>query len=95
MTGIQRDESGETSDDGCKQGGLIRKLIEEIIYNRHIYFDKRETLNSDGRKAVARILKLSRDDRQRRYLKRVLREPTYEELLKIYNILFEKCIYGD
>ncbi len=95
MTGILRERDRETSDDGCKQGGLIRELIEAIIYNTYKYFDKKGTLNSDGRKAVARILKMSKNDRQRQYLKRVLRMPTYEELLKVYNILFEECIYGD
>ena len=95
MTGTPRDRGRESSDEGCKQGGPIQELIEAIIYNRYKYFDKMGTLNSDGRKALARILKMSKNDKQRRYLKKALRTPTYEELLKIYNILFEECIYGD
>jgi hypothetical protein len=81
------------SEEGCKQGGPVRDLLEKIIYNKERFFDKREILNSDGRKALVRVIKNACDSKQRFYLRKALKDPTFHNLLKIYNILFEEYIY--
>ena|GEM_PF-939022 len=69
---------------------VLRKLLTE----RGRYFDKREVLNSDGRKLLEEALKklVRYDPGRKRLVRRVRREPSYEEVLRLaQHLLGDEC----
>ena len=72
----------------------VRSVLKKLLTERRRYFDKRELLNSDGRKLLEEALrKLVRyDPGRKRLVRRIRREPSYSELLRlVQHLLGDEC----
>lgn len=67
------------------------KLLQLLIQNYENYFDRCGYLNSEGRKVLKRVVRalLEEDERLKKYVFRVRRRGSYEDILKLIEVLRE------
>ena len=69
----------------------INNMLRELLENRHMYFDKNLTLNSEGRKILNKVIAalLQNNFEHRKLLEKVRREPTIENIVKLTELVSE------
>ena len=66
-----------------------RRIIEEILTNREIYFDKNLVLNSEGRKLLEKAIEIlmKNNFKHVKTLREARKNPSIENIEKIANLL--------
>lgn len=65
----------------------VKNLVEKLITNREEFFDKTNTLNSDGRRLLNKIIKLvlAEYPELRKLASKTRKKPTLENVIKLAN----------
>ncbi len=63
----------------------VKSLVEKLITNRKEFFDKTNTLNSDGRRLLNKIIKLvlAEYPELRKLASKTRKNPTLENVIKL------------
>ncbi|MEO3993219.1 MAG: hypothetical protein QN229_02770 [Desulfurococcaceae archaeon TW002] len=63
----------------------VRNLVERLLTNKEEFFDKTNTLNSDGRRLLNKIIKLvlSKYPELRKLASKTRKNPTLENVIKL------------
>ncbi|MFN3268343.1 MAG: hypothetical protein ACK416_03680 [Zestosphaera sp.] len=63
----------------------VKNLVEKLITNREEFFDKTNTLNSDGRRLLNKIIKLvlAEYPELRKLASKTRKNPTLENVIKL------------
>ncbi len=81
----------------CRPGfrGQVCQLYEHLLRNADRYFDRFDTLNSDGRRLLEVIARMLLEDAPwlEEAVKRVRREPSLERVLRLGSYFYECSVY--
>ncbi|GAB6147933.1 hypothetical protein JCM10135_04740 [Stetteria hydrogenophila] len=72
------------SAEPCRRMDEVINLLEKLLAGIPLFFDKRLTLNSDGRRLLSRAARACEDERVKRRILACLRNPTLDEVAAIY-----------
>ncbi|ESQ26122.1 MAG: hypothetical protein OSP8Acid_04030 [uncultured Acidilobus sp. OSP8] len=77
------------STEGPDAINEISRIVEKILVNYRVYFDKGEVLNSDGRRLLVTALRYARraPPPVRRRLRETLRDPSLQAIRKLAEAL--------
>lgn len=80
----------------CCREGFRREVCEyyeHLLGNPHIFFDKGDCLNSDGRRLFEKIVRMLLEDQKesRRIASLARRNPCIDEIVKLGILTFYKC----
>jgi hypothetical protein len=76
--------SGECSSEKVRE---VISLVRTLLEDAPLFFDKREYLNSDGRRVLRKILASCQDGRIHYYAKTVIRDSSVYNVVKLAETL--------
>jgi hypothetical protein len=99
---VDEDNLGRTVLDElhrcCRKrlGEYLCDMLAKLLVEREAFFDKREVLNSEGRKVLRIIARqiMERDPSLERMVKNAWREPTLANILKLASVIAANCLAG-